>query len=97
MILTLQEVKEHLRYDSDDTSNDMTLTGYILAAEQAIKTYIDSDLDITTKPDIKIAAILLVGFFDLYRNAEAVATNNPNYMPYPVLYLLSPYRKPLVM
>ena len=33
MLISLEEVKDHLRYELDDTSNDMILTGYILAAE----------------------------------------------------------------
>lgn len=99
MILPLNEIKEHLRYDSDDTSNDLVLTGYILAAEATIKNFIRPDVDINSKPDLKVAAMLLVGFFDLYRNAEATVSSNPSvlatYMPYPVLYLLTPYRRPV--
>ena len=97
MLLTLNEVKEHLRYELDDNSNDMILTGYALAAEQAIKNYIRKDIDIETKADIKVAAMLLVGFFDLYRSAEVNAPSNASYMPYPVLYLLTPYRRPIVI
>lgn len=94
MFLSLAEVKDHLRYELDDTSNDLILTGYILAAEQAIKTYVNKDIDINTKPDIKIAAMLLVGFFDMYRNGEA--PSNGTKMPYAVSYLLTPYRTPTV-
>ena len=97
MLLNLNEVKQHLRYDEDDNSNDLVLTSYIMAAEQAIKNFINSDIDINTKDDIKIAAMLLVGFFDLYRNAEATTNHNPNYMPYPVLYLIKQYRKPVAL
>ena len=100
MLISLPEVKEHLRYDLDDTSNDLVLTSYVMAAEAAIKAFIRKDIDLTTKPDIKVAAMLMVGFFDLYRNAEATLSSNPaispNYMPYPVLYLLIPYRQPTV-
>ena len=97
MLLTLNEIKQHLRYDEDDDSNDLVLTGYIMAAEAAIKNFIRSDIDVNTKDDIKIAAMLLVGFFDLYRNAEVTTNHNPNYMPYPVLYLLTQYRQPTVL
>ena len=96
MLLTLNEVKDHLRYELDDYSNDHILTGYILAAEAAITNYINIGIDINTKPDIKIAAMLLVGFFDMYRNAEVTAPSNGSRMPYAVLYLLSPYRTPTV-
>lgn len=94
MLLSLNEVKQHLRYDVDDTSNDIVLTSYIMAAEAAIKKFIRSDIDLDTQPDIKVAAMLLVGFFDLYRNAEAKPIQDISYLPYPVLYLLKQYRKP---
>lgn len=97
MLLELNEIKQHLRYDTDDDSNDLVLTGYAMAAEAAIKNFIRSDIDVNTKPDIKVAAMLLVGFFDLYRNAEVTTIQNPNYMPYPVLYLISQYRRPTVL
>lgn len=96
MLVSLEEVKDHLRYELDDTSSDLILTGYILAAEQAIKNYINTGIDINTKPDIKIAAMLLVGFFDMYRNADVAAPSNGSRMPYAVLYLLAPYRTPTV-
>lgn len=100
MILELNEVKEHLRYDSDDTSNDLVLTSYILAAEAAISRFINKEVDIVTNPDLKVAMLLLVGFFDLYRNSETEASsrlrNETTYLPYPVLYLLTPYRTPTI-
>lgn len=40
MVVTLEEVKEHLRYESTDTSNDFYLNGLILAADKVIKNYI---------------------------------------------------------
>ena len=99
MLISLNEVKEHLRYDLDDTSNDLVLTSYVLAAEQSIKNYIRADIDIATKPDIKVAVMLLVGFFDLYRNADIQlkttdTKTNSTYLPYPVLFMLTKYRKP---
>ncbi len=96
MLLSLEEVKDHLRYELDDPSNDLILTGYILAAEQAIRTYVNSDVVLETKADIKIAAMLLVGFFDMYRNADVAAPSNGSKMPYAVAYLLSPYRTPTI-
>lgn len=96
MLISLEEVKNHLRYELDDPSNDLILTGYILAAEQTIKNYVNKTVDINTKPDIKVAAMLLIGFFDMYRNAEVSAPSNGSRMPYAVLYLLAPYRTPTV-
>ena len=97
MLLDLNTVKDHLRYEIEDPSNDLILTSYIMAAEQAIKNYVRADIDLNTKDDIKVAAMLLIGFFDMYRNAEVSAPSNGSFMPYPVRYLLTPYRLPTVV
>lgn len=101
MNLTLSELKEHLRYDNDDTSNDITLNSYLLAAKAAIQKYINKGVDIDTHDDLQIAVILLASYFDYYRNAEVVLTSNPNLLPssFPVgiLYLISPYKTPTVI
>ena len=92
-IVTLERVKEHLRYDDD--SNDVVLSGAILAAESAVKTYLTDTFENDVYPDaIQHAILILVGYFDQYRNAEAETPTNGNYLPMPVQYLLYPYRKP---
>ena len=92
-IVTLEQVKEHLRYD--DTSNDVALTGYIAAAESAVLNYITDTFADDAYPDgIKHAVLILVGYFDQYRNAEAETPLNGVYLPLPVQSLLYPYRTP---
>lgn len=92
-IVTLEQVKEHLRYD--DTSNDVALTGYIAAAESAVLNYITDAFADGVYPDaIKHAVLLLVGYFDQYRNAESDTPTNAVYLPLPVQALLYPYRTP---
>ncbi len=92
-IVTLEQAKEHLRYDDD--SNDVSLGGYILAAESAVKNYITDSFENDKYPDaIKHAVLILIGYFDQYRNAEAETPTNDNYLPKPVQSLLYPYRKP---
>lgn len=90
-MLTLEEVKAHLRYDSDD--NDAALQIMLDAAEQAIKTHCDPNQDLNTAA-IKQAALLLIGYWDANRNAEQ---GNEWYLPQPVLALLTPYRTPVAV
>ena len=90
-ILNLNEVRAHLRYDSDD--NDAALQIMLDAAEQAIKTHCDAGQDLA-QPAIKQAALLLIGYWDNNRNAEQ---GNEWYLPQPVLALLTPYRTPVAV
>ena len=93
-ILTLQDAKDHLRYDDD--AADTMLLGYVAAAESAILRYITDDFEGGIYPaEVKQAALLLVGFFDDQRNAESVP--NGNYLPFAVQSLLYPYRNPTVI
>lgn len=92
--LTLEEAKYHLRYDDD--SNDMMLMAYIAAAEAAINRYITEDVTAGATPDIKVAALLLVGYYDYNRNMDKDMPSDGNYLPAPVRALLWPYRQPSV-
>jgi uncharacterized phage protein (predicted DNA packaging) len=89
-IVDLEEVKHHLRYDDD--SND-TLNGYIAAAESVIKNYITDTFEADYPAAIKQAVLLLIGYWDQFRNAEGEAPVNGT-LPMPVQSLLYPYRKP---
>lgn len=91
---TLEEVKHHLRYDDD--ANDATLTMYIAAADSAINRYIDKDTPPAAHDDIKVAALMLIGYFDDNRNADKDTPTNGNYLPQPVVSLLYPYRTPVI-
>lgn len=90
--VTLDDVKHHLRYDDD--ANDRILKMYIDAAEAAINNYINKDLPSAGFGDIRIAALMLVGYFDDNRNAGQDTPLNGNYLPQPVVTMLYPYRKP---
>ena len=95
-IVTLDEVKEHLRYDSDD--NDPNRSIYIKAAENAVLTYVTDTFEHNEYPDVfKQSVLLMVGMFDtdLEPNKEPVITDN--YLPAPVRALLYPYRTPTVI
>ena len=92
--LTLEDAKHHLRYDDD--SNDQMLIAYIAAAEATINQYITANVAANATPDIKVAALLLVGYYDYNRNMDKDMPSDGNYLPAPVRALLWPYRKPSV-
>ena len=91
-IVSLELAKQHLRYD-DDAEDDL-LQGYIDAAESVIQDYITDEFENGYPKSVVQAALLLVGYFDQYRNAEKETPTNGNFLPLPVQALLYPYRKP---
>lgn len=91
-IVTLEEAKEHLRYDDD--SNDANLEIYIKAAESSVFRYTDESHHAEPPEEFRLAVLLYVGYYDKYRNAESDAPVNGNFMPQPVQALLFTYRTP---
>ncbi len=92
-IVTLAEVKEHLRYDDD--SNDTNLEIYRKAAESAVLRYTDVIHHVEPYPEeFRLAVLVFVGYYDKHRNAESDAPVNGNFMPQPVQSLLFTYRTP---
>lgn len=91
-IVSLETLKEHLRYDDD--SNDTMLQGYLDAADSVVLSYITDELEPDHPKAIHQAILLLCGYWDQYRNAEQEAPVNGNFLPMPVQSLLYPYRKP---
>lgn len=92
-IVTLPEVKEHLRYDTDD--NDATLGIYIKAAENAVLNYVTDKFENNVYPDaVKHAVLLMVGMFDREREPGKESSIIDNYLPPAVRALLYPYRTP---
>lgn len=94
-ITTLQEVKAHLRYDSDDS--DLELDAYREASEQAVLDYVTDTFDDGQYPKpLKVAVLLLCGYFDQNRNLESDMQSDGNYLPAPIRSLLYKYRTPTV-
>lgn len=91
-IVSLETLKEHLRYDDDD--NDLMLQGYLDAADSVVKNYITDEFESEYPKAIHQAILLLCGFWDEHRNAESETPVNGNYLPMPVQSLLFHYRKP---
>lgn len=93
-IVTLSQLKQHLRYDSDDDDLELQLT--LDMAEQAVLDYITDDFVDEYPATIKKAVLVLAGYYDSYRNAEQGAPLNGNYLPQPVMALLYKYRVPSI-
>ncbi|MBJ8421906.1 phage gp6-like head-tail connector protein [Acinetobacter bereziniae] len=91
-IVSLETLKEHLRYDDDD--NDLMLQGYLDAADSVVKNYITDEFESEYPKAIHQAILLLCGFWDKHRNAENETPVNDNFLPMPVQSLLFHYRKP---
>ncbi len=92
-IVTLEEVKEHLRYD--DNSSDNNLEIYRKAAESAVLRYTDvKHHELPYPEEFRLAVLVYVGYYDKHRNAESDAPVSGNFMPQPVQALLFPYRTP---
>lgn len=95
-IVTLPEVKEHLRYDTDD--NDSNLNIYIKAAENAVLNYVTDTFENNEYPDVfKQAVLLMVGMFDTDREPSKESPITDNYLPAAVRALLYSYRTPTVI
>lgn len=95
-IVELDDLKVHLRYELDDSTTDEVMP-LLVAAESAVLDYITDVFDDFEYPvAICMAVKLYAGYFDTYRNAEAEAPRNGNFMPMPVQALLYKYRDPSV-
>lgn len=90
---SLNEVKHHLRYPLDDDIDDDILKVYLASSETSIDNYITDTVTEKMLPVLKIATLLMVGDFDVNRNAEN-AESNEVYLPIAVRRLLAPYRTP---
>lgn len=111
MLVTLTQARAHLRSDTSDDDEDLTLK--IHAASAAVINYIrngadtftdsagDPILDTAGDPvgipyEIKAATLLLIGY--LYRNRDGDPDKDFSlgFLPFPVMALLYPYRDPSV-
>ena len=102
--VTLDQVKDHLRVDTDDSDNDLALK--LFAAQSAVISYLKvsslDDLavgDPAAIPDPAVGAIvaatlLLVGYLYRQRDSDETHEWEQGYLPRPVTALLYPYRDP---
>ena len=61
-----------------------------------MKRYITEEIPATGTDDIKVATLMMVGYFDENRSPNKDTPTNGNYLPQPVVSMLYPYRKPTV-
>lgn len=95
MPLTVNDVIRHLKYDEGSADRD-DLQSLLDVAEQAVKDHVLSKYDAENKAQQR-AILLLCGYYDKYRNLEGEMPTNGSFLPQPVLVLLNPYYKPLVI
>lgn len=100
-LVSLQEVKDGLRIDTDD--DDAHLNLMIAAASGRIKAYLDvraneviDEEGATTDARVKVAAIMLVGYY--YRNPDQDPDGDFDVgrLPKPVSSILYQLRDPVV-
>ncbi|MFA6063874.1 MAG: head-tail connector protein [Gallionella sp.] len=109
MLVTLQQSKDHLRIDTSDGDNDLTLK--IHAASAAVLNYIrngaDVFLDSSGEPvldsnsfplgipyEVQAATLLMVGYLFKDRDTNADGAYEHGYIPKPVMALLYVHRVP---
>lgn len=69
-MLTLQEVKQWLRLEESDTTEDALLQSLIAAAEDYLRSALASWIDPAKNPPAKVAAMAIIA--DMYENRSAV-------------------------
>lgn len=69
-VLTLEQVKMHLRIEPDVTDEDAYLTAMEMAARLYTENVVRQTFDDTVGEHVKMAMLLLIGLW--YRNREAV-------------------------
>lgn len=96
---TLEELKPALRIDHED--DDTMLEILIKASSQLVSEYLkdsapESDYPAEVPERVRLATIMLVGYF--YRNPDADPEKafDPGYLPAPVQSILYPLRKPTI-
>lgn len=89
--ITLEEVKQHLRIDSDYTFDDAYLNTLISVAQQVISNDIQRDLTSYTELPLplKHAMLLLIG--DYYNQREDTNDLKMNAIPNGIKRLVAPY------
>lgn len=106
-MLDLATVRAQLRIDEDDTSEDLLISGYLVAAKRAAANHVNRCVywdaaerpqDPALVPDDAIDAgediqlAVLLLVGHYYNNREAASEANQSQIPLGVNHLLNPYR-----
>lgn len=95
-IIELDDLKVHLRYELDPSTDDEVMP-LLIAAESAVIDYISDEFEDMNYPQsVQMAVKLYAGYFDQFRGADSEAPVDGNYMPMQVRALLYKYRQPSV-
>lgn len=89
-VLTLPEIKMHLRIDELETEEDAYLEQLEMASRLYIETILRRDITAAVGENVKMAQRFLIGHY--YRNREAVGSDKLVALPLAVDALLSPER-----
>lgn len=109
LLVSLQQAKDHLRIDTDDGDNDLTLK--IHAASAAVLNYIRNGADEFTDSsgeaivnsndepqgipyEVQAATLLMLGYLNKDRDGDPDKAYEHGYLPKPVMSLLYPHRTP---
>lgn len=90
-MVTLAELKTHLRIDDDLTAEDTLIEAYKGAAIAHIQNLTEQDFSTLMPEPIKHAIKLLVGHW--YKNREATTETKQQEIPHAVDALIQPYKK----
>jgi|ADWX01.1.fsa_nt_gi Phage QLRG family, putative DNA packaging. len=106
--VSLDEAKEHLRYDSD-ADGDSDLQQKIYSASSIVLDYIQGSRDQLVDEDgeviegtdalnrVKMATLMMLGILDRVRNGEEETTYHQGYLPFSVTSLIYSLRKPTIV
>ncbi len=75
-VLTIEEIKLHVRVDADQTVEDQYLMNCEMAARLHAENFLRYQIDNTVGENIKQALLFLIGHF--YRNRESVTVGSLN-------------------
>ena len=103
MLLTMEEIKAHLRQDEDFDADDRHLQLLACAAQKRTETYLNRKLyapaedrpadfpdGLVISDDVKLALLLLVSHF--YENRSTVTDVEKMELPMSFNWLVAPYR-----
>ena len=90
MIVTVDEVKTHLRIQHDE--EDAYLTGLIVQAQAAAEDYCRPQFSDPAPEPVRLAVLLMVGFY--YENRDIPDMTTYKAMRMAIDSLLYPYRDP---
>ena len=89
-VLTLAQIKAHLRIEADATDEDAYLEGLEKAARLHVSNHLRRELDAGVGENVKQAMLLVIAHW--YRNRESVAAGGYAELPLAFYALLSPER-----